>query len=831
MQINNEVLHAFINCQYKSYQISKKQLGYVSDYQFLYIQLKQNQRNGFEKTILQNTKQLFLNFTFDNKVQKEGIYLNLKFTNENIDIILDGVEFIYPKNIIPIFITPFEKVTKLNKLFVALQTILIQNEFNVRVESCKVVYGKDLKQTKIRLLSYTKAANKIIYDLNRILSNSNAPAFFKNIHCPVCEFKRSCQEKFVQRDDLSLLTALKPMEIIKKNNRGIFSVKQLSYLFRPRKSLYRKRKFLPELKALAIRENNTFILEAPNLKQFETEVYLDLEGILDRNFNYLIGVIIKNNNIEKEYSFWADNENEETKIFIELINILKPLNSFIIYHYGAYEIKALKGISKRLPHEYQDFLNIMLEHSFNVLNIFTNNIYPPTYSNGLKEIAQFLKFSWTEKEASGLLSTIWRYRWEMPPFDDEFKCKLIQYNLEDCRALIKVVNWISNIPIDETENYKIANNIKVDNIKKWCKTDYQLEDFEKINTVSYFNYQRNKIYFRTNNKIKKAVRRTEKNKSNKIKIDKHIDLFLKECPFCKGNSFDVKSNNKGIVVDLEFMKNGVKRCVKELVGGIQICNSCGQKLMPFNFKVMQRYGNNLISWSIDQYISYRIGLAKVSHILNETFNINIGMCIYEFKEKFAKKYKETYLEIKRNLISGNVIHADETDVKVRSFSSPYIWVFSNFDTVLYHFTASREADFLTDFIKGFDGVLISDFFAGYDSLTCMQQKCLIHLIRDLNNDLLKNQFNSEFRIFVQMFSKLLREIIETIDKFGLSIKHFKKHKIKVEIFFKEINNLECQTDLCIKYIKRFNKNKTKLFTFLDYDNVPWNNNNIILPKN
>ena len=623
---------------------------------------------------------------------------------------------------------------------------------------------------------------------------------------------------------MSLLTALKPIEIIKKNNRGIFSIKQLSYLFRPKKNLYRKRKFLPELKALAIRDNNTFILEVPNFKQVETEVYLDFEGIIDRNSNYLIGAIIKTNDTIKEYSFWANNKDEEAQIFIELINILRPFNSFIIYHYGSYEIRAIKNISKYLPSEHHDFLKKIIDNSFNVLQIFTNNIYPPTYSNSLKEIARFLTFDWTEKDASGLQSTVWRYNWETLK-NDELKYKLITYNLEDCRALMKVVNWISNIPINETENYKKANNIKVENLKKLDKTDYQLEDFEKINKVSYFNYQRNKIYLRTNKKVKKAVQRITKNKCNKKKIDKHIDLFFKECPFCKGNSFSVRANNKRILVDLKFINNGIKRCVKELVGGIQICSSCGQKLMPFNFKNMQGYGNNLMSWAVDQYISYRIGLTKVARILKETFNINIGRCIYEFKEKFAKKYKETYLEIKRNLISSNVIHADETDVKVRSFASPYIWVFSNFDTVLYHFTASREADFLTDFLKGFDGVLVSDFYTGYDSLTCKQQKCLIHLIRDLNNDLLNNQFNSEYQIFVHMFSKLLREIIETIDKFGLSIKHFKRHKIKVKIFFREINNLEYQTDLCIKYRKRFNKNKTKLFTFLDYDNTPWNNNN------
>ncbi|MCA1633710.1 MAG: transposase, partial [Acidobacteria bacterium] len=32
-------------------------------------------------------------------------------------------------------------------------------------------------------------------------------------------------------------------------------------------------------------------------------------------------------------------------------------------------------------------------------------------------------------------------------------------------------------------------------------------------------------------------------------------------------------------------------------------------------------------------------------------------------------------------------------------------------------------------------------------------------------------------------------------------------------------------ELVVKYKKRFEKNRGKLFTFLDYDGVPWNNNN------
>ena len=52
----------------------------------------------------------------------------------------------------------------------------------------------------------------------------------------------------------------------------------------------------------------------------------------------------------------------------------------------------------------------------------------------------------------------------------------------------------------------------------------------------------------------------------------------------------------------------------------------------------------------------------------------------------------------------------------------------------YMYRTTREGDFLRELLKGFHGVLVSDFYAAYDSLECPQQKCLIHLIRDFNHD-------------------------------------------------------------------------------------------------
>ena len=45
-----------------------------------------------------------------------------------------------------------------------------------------------------------------------------------------------------------------------------------------------------------------------------------------------------------------------------------------------------------------------------------------------------------------------------------------------------------------------------------------------------------------------------------------------------------------------------------------------------------------------------------------------------------------------------------------------------------------------DFLADYNGTLISDFYPGYDSVQCQQQKCWVHLIRDLNDDLWGNTF-------------------------------------------------------------------------------------------
>ena len=146
------------------------------------------------------------------------------------------------------------------------------------------------------------------------------------------------------------------------------------------------------------------------------------------------------------------------------------------------------------------------------------------------------------------------------------------------------------------------------------------------------------------------------------------------------------------------------------------------------------------------------------------------------------------------------------------------------EEVAFLYKPTREGVFLHELLKDFKGILVSDFYSAYDSINCPQQKCLVHLIRDINRDLLQNPFDEEFKEMVSGFTTLLRRIITTIDQYGLKRRNLNKHKIEVQKYLNQIANEKYNSEIAEKYQKRFKKNEDKLFTFLNYDGIPWNNN-------
>ena len=194
------------------------------------------------------------------------------------------------------------------------------------------------------------------------------------------------------------------------------------------------------------------------------------------------------------------------------------------------------------------------------------------------------------------------------------------------------------------------------------------------------------------------------------------------------------------------------------------------------------------------------------------------------KATAANIYEDTYETLVKRLCNGQLIHADETKVSVGG-KDGFVWVLANMEEVAYIYSETRQGDMLHSLLKDFTGVLVSDFYAAYDGVQCPQQKCLIHLIRDLNDAVLKYPFDEELKSLVKGFADLVRPMVETVDRHGLKSYFLRKHLVAVNRFYRRISGTVFQSESAVKFKERFEKNRDKLFTFLAHDGVPWNNNN------
>lgn len=198
--------------------------------------------------------------------------------------------------------------------------------------------------------------------------------------------------------------------------------------------------------------------------------------------------------------------------------------------------------------------------------------------------------------------------------------------------------------------------------------------------------------------------------------------------------------------------------------------------------------------------------------------------VVRFLQYQADYYAATESAIFDAIRKSDFVHVDETRINIQGLNH-YVWVFTDGSHVAFRMTETREADIVRQVLAGYQGVLVSDFYPGYDAVPCRQQKCLVHLIRDLNDDLWKAPFDRNFEAFALAFRDLLVPILATVDRFGLKAWHLRKFEKDVEIFYdRHITGREYVSELAAKYQKRFQRYRESLFTFLGQDGIPWNNN-------
>ena len=358
------------------------------------------------------------------------------------------------------------------------------------------------------------------------------------------------------------------------------------------------------------------------------------------------------------------------------------------------------------------------------------------------------------------------------------------------------------------------------------RNTFAYPELNAINSAAYWDYQRERIYVKSNLNLRHAFPRPRKFRPV-LPVNKTIECSRpRTCPKCASAKFVKHTKYTKTIVDLKFMRHGIKRWITRYRFHRYLCQNCGAVFQPKETCWGKgKFGSEIVAYALYLNIELRLPQIHVASKLNRLFGFHLDSAtIGRFKAAAAEDYKWTYERLINSLCCGRLLHADETKVNVRD-KGGFVWVFANMEEVAYVYSETREGELLQAMLKNFKGVLVSDFYAAYDSIQCPQQKCLIHLIRDLNDDVLKHPYDEEMKSLASSFVRLLKPMVETVDRHGLKSRFLRKHMVAVNQFYREIDATSVQTETAVKFKDRLQKNRTKLFTFLGFDGVPWNNNN------
>ena len=114
--------------------------------------------------------------------------------------------------------------------------------------------------------------------------------------------------------------------------------------------------------------------------------------------------------------------------------------------------------------------------------------------------------------------------------------------------MLKLIKeWIIGIEIaiaqDNKNNFKKVDDINLNTTYNFGDTNYLVPEFDFINKCAYFDYQRNKIYVKTDKNIKKAIEKKKKRTKFVNKIDKIININHK-CPICTSEASEILMKRK-----------------------------------------------------------------------------------------------------------------------------------------------------------------------------------------------------------------------------------------------------------------------------------------------
>ena len=310
------------------------------------------------------------------------------------------------------------------------------------------------------------------------------------------------------------------------------------------------------------------------------------------------------------------------------------------------------------------------------------------------------------------------------------------------------------------------------------------------------------------------------------RVDRHTSHRAEICPDCGGPlnrcrevrtryTEDIPEDIQPVVTEHTIHRDWCPRCKKKVEGVVS-------EALPGAM-----LGNRILVLSAWLHYALNNTISQIASVFDFhlLFHVTPGGLIHMWN-RLAEILFFWYEQIQQEALDSAVLHVDETGWRVNG-KTHWLWCFATEDLSWFMVDRSRGSPALLQFfVREFSGTLVTDFYGAYNAVTCaLRQKCLVHLLRDLEH---VDRYKSPGPDWPRFAKKLRRLIGDGIRLWrrreDLPSETYASRRASLSWRLEELITTPWEDGQAKRLIKRLRRHQNELFTFLDEPCVPFDNN-------
>lgn len=317
-----------------------------------------------------------------------------------------------------------------------------------RIQKVKPVQGYIINPDRVvmsfRLEEFAGEYHLTLSEIEKILAGQK-PVHFVTSGCKQSPWFSECVSDAKACDDISLLNRVWRKEVWRLEQAGVKTISALA-----KYAIHDLQRLVPDVnasrleimrdQAVAIKHHQHAIRGHIEFPEARRELFFDIESDPLRDFDYLFGILVVEDDVESYHAFLAASPAQEREMWEEFVMFIEQQVDCPIYHYGWFELEVVRrymakyGISALAKESLERNMIDLLELLRPVV------IFPLSFYS-LKDIATYIGFRWRTEDASGANSVLWFEEW-LKKKQQKILQKILEYNEDDVRATAMLKRWL-----------------------------------------------------------------------------------------------------------------------------------------------------------------------------------------------------------------------------------------------------------------------------------------------------------------------------------------------------------------------------------------------------